>query len=77
MVGYYNSFVVRVWSDEQGRLRGRIEHVLTREISSFTDPAAIVEFIRTHLTPPPVQTTDPVSDCRDEGMLPDDGGASQ
>jgi hypothetical protein len=51
-VGYYNSFVVRIWSDEQGVSRGNIEHVLTHDNLVFLDPAAVVEFIRVHLEPP-------------------------
>jgi hypothetical protein len=52
-VGYYNSFVVRIWSDEQGPARGSIEHVWSHESLVFADPAAVVDFIRVHLTPPP------------------------
>jgi hypothetical protein len=73
MVGYYNSFVVRIWSDEQGQLRGSIEHVLTHEGLVFGDPAAIVEFIRTHLAPPPFYIPDPVEERLDEKQAPEDG----
>ena len=73
MVGYYNSFVVRVWSGEQGQLRGHIEHVLTHDSSGFSDPAAVVEFIRTHLAPPPSHIPDPVEERPDENETPEDG----
>ncbi len=52
-MGYYNTFVVRIWSDEQGLSRGHIEHVLTHDNLVFGDPLAVVEFIRIHLGPPP------------------------
>jgi hypothetical protein len=52
-VGYYNSFVVRIWSDEQGLSRGSIEHVRTHDSLVFGDPAAVVEFIRVHMAAPP------------------------
>ena len=52
-MGYYNTFVVRIWSDEQGLSRGNIEHVLSHDNLVFGDPMAVVEFIRIHLGPPP------------------------
>jgi hypothetical protein len=76
MVGYYNSFVVRVWSDGQGQLRGRIEHVLTQDSSTFSDPSAVVEFIRTHLAPPPSYIPDPVKERLDENGTPEKGETS-
>jgi hypothetical protein len=75
MGGYYNSFVVRVWSDGHGQLRGRIEHVLTHDNSTFSDPAVVLEFIRTHLTPPPSYLPDPVEERSDENDSPDSGGS--
>lgn len=50
-MGHYNSFIVRIWSGEQGRLRGHIEHVATRDKLIFLDPDAITEFIREHVGP--------------------------
>ncbi len=52
-MGHYNSFVVRIWSDEQGRLRGTVEHVTSQDSLVFLDLTAIVPFIRSHLGPPP------------------------
>jgi hypothetical protein len=75
MGGYYNSFVVRVWSDGQGQLRGHIEHVLTQDSSTFSDPAAVVEFIRTHLAPPPSYIPDPAKERLDENETPEKGGS--
>lgn len=51
-MGYYNSFVVRIWSDDRGRLRGKIEHVTSRATMVFVVPEAVVGFIRGHLDPP-------------------------
>ena len=52
-MGYYNSFVVKIWSDEPGgRVRGHIQHVSSQESSHFLDLNKIVEFIMAHLGPP-------------------------
>lgn len=72
-MGYYNSFVVRIWSDEQGLSRGSIEHVSTRDNLVFSDPTAVVEFIRLHLSPPPFYFPDGDHDFRGEDTPFDDG----
>lgn len=51
-MGYYNSFVIRIWSDGRGRLRGKIEHVASHESLVFVEPERIVGFIHSHLSPP-------------------------
>ncbi len=51
MVGHYNSFIVRLWSDDHGRLHGTIEHVATRQSLVFLDLDAIPGFIRSRLSP--------------------------
>ena len=51
-MGYYNSFVVRIWTNEQGRSRGHIEHVGSRDSLVFLAPEAIIDFIYAHLAPP-------------------------
>ena len=51
-MGYYTSFVIRIWSRADGRLHSSIEHVASRERLAFLDPAAVVDFIRSHLQPP-------------------------
>ena len=53
-MGYYNSFIIRIWFDDKGEMRGRIEHVLGREKADFVDLSAIGRFIRQHLAPPPM-----------------------
>ncbi len=52
-MGYYNSFVVRIWLDERGLSRGRIEHVRTHDSLVFADLSALLDFIQGHLQPPP------------------------
>ncbi len=52
MVGHYNSFIVRLWSDDRGRLHGTIEHVATRQSLVFLDLDAIPGFIRLRLSEP-------------------------
>ncbi len=52
MVGHYNSFIVRLWSDDHGRLHGTIEHVATRQSLVFLDLDAIPGFIRARLSAP-------------------------
>ncbi len=48
-MGRYNSFIVRVWTDGNGRLRGKIEHVTTHESLIFLELEPIVGFIRSRL----------------------------
>ncbi len=79
MVGHYNSFIVRLWSDDHGRLHGTIEHVATRQSLVFLDVDAIPGFIRSRLSAPlseqiipaPVfpEPVDP--DLSEEGESPD------
>ncbi|MBI4790235.1 MAG: hypothetical protein HY782_24640 [Chloroflexi bacterium] len=66
MVGYYNSFVVRIWSDEQGLARGSIQHVRSHDSLVFGDLATILEFIRVHLAPPPSYIIPPKADGNPE-----------
>ena len=61
-MGRYNSFIVRVWTDGDGRLRGKIEHVITRESLTFSELEPIVGFIRGRLWCTP-----------DFAVIPDDG----
>ncbi len=69
-MGYYNSFVVRIWSDEQGPSRGNIEHVSSHESMVFDDPSAIVRFILLHLEPPSPFLSDGDTEVRGEGTPP-------
>jgi hypothetical protein len=52
-MGYYNSFVLRVWSDDRGTMRGTIEHVGTRDSLAFVEPERIRAFLRAHVAVPP------------------------
>ena len=72
-MGYYNSFVIRVWTGGQGRLRGTIEHVSSRASQVFVDPAVVLEFICTYLGPPPSDDGEPTRrDPTAEGEPGDD-----
>ncbi len=52
-MGYYNSFVVKIWSDEPGgRVRGHIQHVSSQESSRFLNLDKMLDFIIAHLSPP-------------------------
>jgi hypothetical protein len=52
-VGYYNSFVVKIWTDEnEGKVRGNIQHVSSQESSHFLSLDKMLEFIIGHLNPP-------------------------
>ena len=49
-MGDYNSFVVRVWTDEiDGRWRGHIQHVATRDEAYFVTRDKMEDFITGHL----------------------------
>lgn len=52
-MGYYNSFVVKIWSEESGgAVRGHIQHVSSREDSHFLNLDKMLDFIIAHLEPP-------------------------
>jgi len=51
-MGYYNSFILRVWSDDHGAVRGTIEHVGSRDSMAFADPQRVVAFLLAHLGAP-------------------------
>ena len=53
VVGYYNSFVIKVWcNDDQELIRGYIQHVGTEEHTYFLHLEKITDFITSHLEPP-------------------------
>lgn len=52
-MGYYNSFVLKIWTDEQERkVRGHILHVSSQEGIYFLNADKMVDFIMAHLEPP-------------------------
>ncbi len=52
VMGYYSSFVVKIWVAEDGRMsRGHIQHVGTRETVHFVTVDKMVEFVMGHLSP--------------------------
>lgn len=48
-MGRYDSFVIRVWTDEHGRARGSIQHLRSADRLAFVSPEAVVGFIQAHL----------------------------
>ena len=65
-MGYYNSFVVKIWSDEPGgKVRGHIQHVSSEESSHFLNLDKMLDFIVSHLGPP---ATPPLQDNGIEGV---------
>ncbi len=75
-MGHYNSFIVRLWSDDHGRLHGTIEHVATRQSLVFLDLDAIPGFIRARLAAPLTEAIIPapiIPTPVDPDLLPGDG----
>ncbi len=68
-MGYYNSFVIRIWTDGRKRMHGRIEHVASRESLVFLDVASVVDFIQEHLVPPPTYVRDDIEEPVDDDQL--------
>ena len=53
MTGYYNTFVVKIWRDEnEEAMRGNIQHVSSQERIYFKNLEDMMDFIRSHLNPP-------------------------
>ena len=53
MTGYYNTFVVKIWRDEnEEAIRGNIQHVSSQERIYFKNLEDMMDFIRSYLTPP-------------------------
>ena len=50
--GYYNTFVVKIWRDEE-IMRGHIQHASTQEHTYFLSLEDMKDFIVSHLAPPP------------------------
>ena len=50
-MGYYNSFVVKIWTENGRNLtRGYIQHVGTQESVCFADWEKVLDFISKHLS---------------------------
>lgn len=53
MVGYYNTFVVKIWCNDSNELsRGYVQHVTTQQQQHFVDIDDLKDFILSHLVPP-------------------------
>ena len=50
-MAHYNSFVVRIWSDDDGNFHGEVVHVATQEKRRFLNLDRMDEFIMEHLGP--------------------------
>ena len=49
-MGHYNSFLLRVWTDERSdEVRGSVQHVGTQESIYFTSWNKMVDFVNNHL----------------------------
>ena len=52
-MGYYITFVVRIWCKDMGELdKGYVQHVGTQEQRYFLNMDDLTDFIRSHLSPP-------------------------
>jgi hypothetical protein len=50
-MGYYNSFVVKIWTEDgQNLARGYIQHVGTQESTYFADWKKMANFMLSHLS---------------------------
>ena len=67
-MGNYNSFLVRIWKDEdEYMIRGYVQHVGSRESTYFSDWDKMVAFITNHL----VGQTSNLSDLEEITLLND------
>ena len=52
-MGYYTTFVVRIWCKDTGIMsKGYVQHVSTQEQRYILDMDDLLDFIRGHLSPP-------------------------
>ena len=52
-MGFYSSFVVKVWLNENGKMIwGQIQHVGTQESVHFLNTDKMLSFFEDHLIPP-------------------------
>ena len=58
-MGKYNSFLVRIWKDEDEHIiRGYIQHVGSGETTHFSDWDKMVTFITNHMIGQPANLSD-------------------
>ncbi len=66
-MGYYSTFVVRIWVDSDQKMsRGYVQHVATQKATHFVAFDKMEEFILRHLNPPQDDT------CEQEGRINQD-----
>ena len=50
IVGYYNTFVVKIWCDDHGEMvRGHVQHVSSQEHTYFSSLENMTGFVVSHL----------------------------
>lgn len=64
----YNTFTVRIWSNGNDGLHGRIKHVASQEQGDFHDLHRMVEFVLDHIHRPkrPRQLFEEKGESREE-----------
>ena len=48
-MGHYNSFLIRVWTEDGKEIRGSVQHVGTQESAHFNRWERMVAFMSEHL----------------------------
>lgn len=48
-MGHYSSFFIRVWQNDDGKLRGTIEHVASHQKLTFINLSSMMRFLQVHL----------------------------
>ena len=52
-MGYYSTFVVKIWCNGRGGMtRGHVQHVGSQELTHFLRLENLTDFITSHLYPP-------------------------
>lgn len=69
-MGYYNSFIIRIWSEDSGKLHGTIVHVSSRESLASSDLGEMWQFLLEHLNPSPFYISFQVAEQLDKESEP-------
>ena len=48
-MGHYNSFLIRLWTEEGKEIRGTVQHVGTQESAHFSQWESMLDFMSEHL----------------------------
>lgn len=72
-MGTYQTFIVRIWADEDtATARGQIQHVASRRSSYFQDAHRLLRFIDEYLGPYAIHLTHPRGQLRPPGDTTND-----